>query len=287
MGVRFFLALLAAVTAVTATPVTAARGARLPIPMPAASGQASAASTASPGIVYETKTVERRDPDCQAGQGRCAYITFQYPVIVRAPSRAAADAINDAVSEFLLWRLQAAPYKTIDAAMDGFMQWWLEAKAQGPPGAVPVYWEERTVKVLYGSPRIASLEFDDGSFTGGAHPNYYSAYQNFDVLTGAKIHLGDILVQGYQAPLTRIAEQRFRKDKGLESGASLRQAGYTFDNDRFRLTDNFAIGPEGLTFQYNLYEIASYAQGITVILIEYGEIKTLIRPDGPLGSLRR
>ncbi len=38
---------------------------------------------------------------------------------------------------------------------------------------------------------------------------------------------------------------------------------------------------------YNLYEIASYAQGITVILIEYGEIKALVRPDGPLGSLRR
>lgn len=284
---RFFLVLLAAVTAVTATPVTSARGARFPIPMPATLGPAGAASAASPGIVYETKNVERRDPGCQPGQATCAYITFQYPVIVQAPSRAAADAINGAVSEFLLSRLQAAPYKTIDAAMDGFIQLWLEAKAQEPPGAAPVFWEERTVNVLYESPRIASLVFDDGSFTGGPHPNYSSAYKNFDLLAGAELHLGDILIQGYHAPLTRIAEQKFRKVKGLESGASLRQAGYWFDNDRFRLTDNFAIGPEGLTFLYNPYEIASYVQGITVFLLEYGEIKALIRPDGPLGSLRR
>jgi hypothetical protein len=165
------------------------------------------------------------------------------------------------------------------------MQWWQEAKAQ-TPGTAP-YWEERVVKVLYASPRVFSLEFDDGSFTGGAHPNFFSAYHNFDILTGAKIRLADILVQGYQVPLTPIAEQKFRKAKGLSADASLRQAGYSFDNDRFRLPGNFAIMPKGLTFRFNLYEIASYAQGITEFLIEYGEINTLIKPDGPLGPFRR
>jgi hypothetical protein len=283
LGVRPFLALLAVAAAVAATPVLPAREARRPVPLPAAAGTASAAS---PGIVYETKKVERRDPDCSAGQARCAYITFEYPVVVQAPSRAVADAINGAVSEFLLWRLQAAPYKTIDEALDGFMRWWQEIKAQGPPGTAP-YSEERTIKVLYASPRIVTLEFDDGSFTGGLHPNFYTIYQNFDVLTGGKIRLGDILVEGYQAPLTQIAEEKFRKAKGLAAGTSLRQAGYSFDNDRFRLPDNFAIGPKGLTFLYGLYAIAGYAQGVTELLIEYGEINTLISPDGPLGPFRR
>ena len=84
-----------------------------------------------------------------------------------------------------------------------------------------------------------------------------------------------------------IGEQKFRKDKGIAPGVSLRQAGYSFDNDRFRLPGNFAIVPNGLTFRFNLYEIASYAQGITEFLIEYGEINTLIKPDGPLGPFRR
>jgi hypothetical protein len=179
-----------------------------------------------------------------------------------------------------------APATDLDDEMTYFMQWWHESKSQDLTGTLAPYWEEKTVKVLYQSPRIVSLEFDDESFTGGAHPNFYSNYQNFDDATGATLRLGDLLTPGYEVPLTRIAEREFRKARKLAPEASLSHAGYLFDHDQFRLTPNYAVGPGGLIFLYNLYSIAPYALGITELHIDYGWIRDLIRPDGPLGSLR-
>lgn len=56
--------------------------------------------------------------------------------------------------------------------------------------------------------------------------------------------------------------------------------------DAFALTENFWIGPKGLTFYYNPYEIAPWALGTTELLLTYREIRDLIKPDGLLGSMR-
>jgi hypothetical protein len=75
--------------------------------------------------------------------------------------------------------------------------------------------------------------------------------------------------------------------KGLKPADSLKHAGYEFPHDAFALNDNFSIGANGITFFYNPYEIASYADGPTELLMTYREINELIKPDGPLGGLRR
>ena len=279
---RVVLAVLAAI--IVTAPLPPAAGPRIPARVSVAFAQGAAPSA----VVYEIKKAERHDPGCPAGADHfgCARITFEYPVIVRAPGPASAAAINRAVSEFLLWRLQAAPFKDLNEEMALFMQWWREAKSQDTTGSLAPYWQERTIKVLYESPRVVSLEFQDNSFMGGPHPNFFSNYQNFDAVTGAVLRLGDILTPGYELPLTRIAEREFRKARKLAPDADLNQAGYQFEHNQFQLTTNYAVGPGGLTFLYNLYAIASYAQGITELHIDYAWIRDLIRPDGPLASLR-
>lgn len=87
--------------------------------------------------------------------------------------------------------------------------------------------------------------------------------------------------------LTQIAEKHFRESKGLKLTDSLSEAGCEFPNDTFALKDNFSIGAKGITFLYNTYEIASYANGPTELFLTYHEIKDLLKPDGPLGSLRK
>lgn len=106
-------------------------------------------------------------------------------------------------------------------------------------------------------------------------------------MTGAKIRLSDIFVAGYEPRLTQIAEAKFRASHGIQPGTSLRDAGYIFfHHDRFALNDNFWIGPKGLTFFYNPYEIAPWAMGTTELLLTYREIGDLLKPDGLLGWTR-
>jgi len=239
-------------------------------------------------IGYTTKMVERRDTKCPADADafHCPHITFKYPVIERAPQRSAAAAINQAVMDFLLTSIgEPRKYKSIDAAMTEFMQGYQEYKQL--PGATSGYWEERTVTVRYQSDRIVSLNFEVSFFTGGLHPQYASVFTSFNAATGAKIRLADVLVPGYGPRLTRIAENKFRTAKGIKPGMTLHDAGYIFfKNDTFALNDNFWIGPKGITFFYNPYEIASYAMGTTELLLTYGEIRDLIKPSGLLGYVQ-
>jgi Protein of unknown function (DUF3298)/Deacetylase PdaC len=240
-----------------------------------------------PSIGYTMKMVERRDPKCPAGTDAyyCAHITFKYPVIERAPRRSAAAAINQAIMDFLLTSTgEARKYKSIDAIMTEFMQAAQESKQPPGPGS---YFDERTITVRYQSDRIVSFTFEVSFFSGGLHPQYASVNQSFNTATGAKIRLADVLVPGYGPRLTRIAENAFRAVKGIKPGMTLHDAGYVFfKNDTFALNDNFWIGPKGITFFYNPYEIASYAMGTTELLLPYAEIRDLINPSGLLGPMK-
>lgn len=47
-----------------------------------------------------------------------------------------------------------------------------------------------------------------------------------------------------------------------------------------------SIGATGIAFFYNIYEIASYADGPTELLLTYHEITDLLKPDGLMAPLR-
>lgn len=244
-----------------------------------------ATAALGPAIVYTTKTVERRDPRCTHGLSDCpAYIRFSYPVIVRAPNPETAQAVTRAIDDFLLTGVGGPrKFSSIAAEMDEFMRGYAEFRKLSPGIG---YSEDRIVSVLYQANGIVSLNFDLAWFFGTAHPNYARTFANFDVRTGRKIRLADVLVAGYQPRLTQIADKQFREAKGLKPTDSLREAGYEFPNDAFALNDNFSIGAKGITFFYNIYEIASYADGPTELLLTYQEIKGLLKPNGLLGPVR-
>jgi hypothetical protein len=240
-------------------------------------------------VAYTVRTVEWHDPACRPSKGdrfSCAHIRFEYPVIDRAPTPEAAAALNRAVRDFLLTSaVEPRRYASLDAAMEAFMRDYERYKPQ--TSAPNAYWEERTVSILYQSSAIVSVKFDLSFFTGGAHPQYAATFSSFNAATGAKIRLDDVLVSGYRPRLTRTAENEFRAQHGIKPGMTLRDAGYIFfKNGTFALNDNFWLGPKGVTFFYNTYEIAPYAMGTTELVLTYRQIRELIHPDGLLGPMR-
>lgn len=146
----------------------------------------------------------------------------------------------------------------------------------GAPESTKGWDVDRKVTVIYNKNKVLSLQYFEFSFTGGAHPNTYRFYDNFNVEKGNKIKLDDMLKEGVKDSLETIAEKKFREMKGLSRDQSLKSAGYWFDDNKFRLTDNFGIKKKGLVFFYNTYKIAPYAMGSTEMLLPYSDISSLL-----------
>lgn len=113
------------------------------------------------------------------------------------------------------------------------------------------------------------------AYTGGAHGNYNSAFFNYDIANQKVLKLSDV-VKVDSVALNKIAETQFRKQAGLKATDALTTV--LFDKT-FKINDNFYINSKGLTFLYNPYEIASYAQGQIDVFIPYEAFGGLLNPD--------
>jgi len=121
------------------------------------------------------------------------------------------------------------------------------------------------------------------NFSGGAHPNTVHVYLNYDPIKHREILLDSLLLPGSRPKLNAIAEKIFRKNEKLSPTESLKDK-YFFENDVFKLNDNFTISDEGLKFLYNPYEIKAYVYGITELSIPFSELQAIARPNSLLSN---
>jgi hypothetical protein len=91
--------------------------------------------------------------------------------------------------------------------------------------------------------------------------------------------LRDILKPGFEKSLNSIGEVRFRASENLDHKAGLRANNFWFPNDGFQRNDNFFIDAEGLTFQYNSYEVNCFACGAPSVFLPYSGLRNLLHPD--------
>lgn len=207
----------------------------------------------------------------------CTQITVTYPQFQsNAPSSTAIDAINNHIQQLLLQKASNdKPPQNLESAMSQFIQDYHAAIKEFPRQGV--WADEKQIEVKTNRPDLLSLQFYHYFYTGGAHPNSSRTYWNFNPKTGKLIQLSDVLVKGYAPKLNAIAEKHFRAMKNLSPTTPLSKAGYWFENDTFKVNDNFLIAPEGLVFFFNTYEIGPYVVGPTEISIPYTELNELIK----------
>ncbi len=146
----------------------------------------------------------------------------------------------------------------------------------------PVNWPyqfELDGSVLLNRPGLVSLDLSFYAFTGGAHGNSHTENFVFNTATGKRLGLNDVFVTGFEAPLNKLIDSRFRKMRGLSPAERLDgEQGMLFENS-IRFNDNLALTDKGIRFHYNPYEIAAYAFGSTVVNIPYSELEGLLKPE--------
>ena len=247
--------------------------------------EADSTSPPPPVLTFEMQSREMTYEDCVAGSEGCTYIRFDYPTVVEAPVGARVEAVTSAIDAFLEAPLhQDEPATSVNALMGRFLSDYAAFKASEPTSAQS-WFLERKAFVLRSTPNLLSLSFSERSYLGGAHGMATVHYLNLDPVTGARKTLADLLAEGSLPDAIALAEARFREVRGIAEGTTLKDAGFTFENDTFVLSDNFALRDDGLAFYYNPNDVAPYALGATEIVLSPDEVRTLLKPAYALAKV--
>jgi hypothetical protein len=179
------------------------------------------------------------------------------------------DSINSRIENHIARVLNFAEDETkitLDASLKKFDSVYLAFKEDFEETSL--IWEAIVDgEVTYQSPDIISIALNSYLNTGGAHGNMTISFLNFNARTGDIIK-NNALIKNNPAFL-ELAKTHFKK-KLQVSKDNESISDYFFGED-FHLPSNIGLSDEGLVLIYNVYEIASYSQGITEIIIPFEE----------------
>lgn len=240
---------------------------------------ALACSAALPPAAVEAprfviKQVHRSDPDCTQPVNECTHIDLSWPQFEE--TTVVAEALNRWSQRFIAAD-QAAPTEppSPEQVADGLLTEYLGFRQRFPDSRLP-YIVERTVTVLYANDHVVTLKGLDASYTGRAHGDQAVALVSVDRNSGKSLSATDLFGAEPASALLDRVEKWFRTARNVPAGQSLADAGFAFDNDRFRLPQIVGLGPEGVEFHFSAYEVAPYSMGPTSFVVPYAEIRSFI-----------
>jgi hypothetical protein len=232
---------------------------------------------------YHVVKYQRRSAVCVSPDSLCATAQLVYPVFHAPFPSALNDSIRADVSAYSGVADPEVPIPLDPASLareftgnfDAFVR-----SQKGQPIFGSVWSLDVRTEVLRRTPAYLGLQIESYTYEGGAHPNSFVRFANYDPRTGRRLRLSDWLQPGTEARLNALAEKIFRKQEGLRADDQLE--GYFFENNRFRLNDNFTLTSDGLRFVYNPYEIKPYVAGRTTLDVPWSVLRPLLRPGSLL-----
>lgn len=118
-------------------------------------------------------------------------------------------------------------------------------------------------------------------YAGAVHGNYGTGFYNIDRRTKTLLRESDYFVEDYAAQLTKILQRRLLIGYKVKTLEELEEKEGISAMD-LTPNDNCSIGPKGLTYIYNPYEIAPYAVGQVTIFVPYEDLQPILRPGSML-----
>ena len=125
---------------------------------------------------------------------------------------------------------------------------------------------------------ILTYRIDYNEYTGGAHGIYMSTFLNLDLKTLSPIRLDDLFEGDYKETLTDLLWKQLMADNNVGTRQALEDMGYATTGN-LEPIENFYLAPTGITFYYNVYEIAPYVMGTTQITLSYEDIAPLMNDE--------
>lgn len=117
---------------------------------------------------------------------------------------------------------------------------------------------------------VLTYRIDYNEYTGGARHLYVHLPQPRPKDL-SPIRLDDLFEGDYKEALTDLLWKQLMADNNVSTRQELEDMGYATTGD-LEPIENFYLDPTGITFYYNVYEIAPYVMGATKITLSYEDI---------------
>lgn len=131
------------------------------------------------------------------------------------------------------------------------------------------------VQLVESSNRYLSLQWNEDTYTGGAHGYEAVIYSSFDKERNQRITESDIFVEDYKEKLAQVIQKQLILDNGVQTLEDLSNLGYSSD---VTPNANFLLTQSGIRYCYNPYEIGPYAMGHIYVHLSWDSVRDLIRP---------
>jgi hypothetical protein len=135
------------------------------------------------------------------------------------------------------------------------------------PDTVVDWQVSRSAFIIFANQDFASVVVKNEGYLGGAHGFSDEQIFVFDGRSGKALTWDDVLARDSRQIFLKAAEAEFRRARGIKPTEPLDEAGFTFENDTFALSHNFAITDKGVSLHYNPYEVGPYVMGPTDFMV--------------------
>ncbi len=214
-----------------------------------------------------------------------------------------ADSVARYINHTMLGKLLSKEYAELspEEAVDSFMNvyianyrkdirdFYLEDLKNGVPKyELPSWYNYEyslTTEFADGKEGMLNVTSEVTEYTGGAHPNTWGQWMNFDKISGRVVTTEDVFISGSELSVSKllldelIMEMADRlEDKSIQSLEDLQREGILTSTDIY-VPDNFLLQKDGVAFLYNRYDIAPYAVGDIVLYLPYTEIALFMKPE--------
>ena len=146
------------------------------------------------------------------------------------------------------------------------------------------YYEASSNEIIYNKCDLLSYTVSVEYYTGGAHGGHGYNNHVLYLKTGEEIDETDIFIENYHDSLAYIIVYTIATDNNLTNPEGLENKGF-FNIEEIYPNGNFYLDEKGITYTYNVYEIAPYALGKTDVFIPYEKIRHLLKKDSPIAPI--
>lgn len=187
---------------------------------------------------------------------------------------ALSEQINSNIEKCIVTSLSdSLNNESLETLLISFDKDYTEFKNDFPESAEPVWELHIETEATYQSESVISIAVSTYDFQGGAHGNDKITFVNLDAKTGKQLAFSDLIEDSEE--FKNLAQTHFVKSLKDEDGGSSMED--FFFGKSFQLPENIGFSDDGLVMLYNIYEIASYAQGYTEFVIPFEEAKSFLK----------